>query len=50
MALVRRIARQAWWWIRGVKARDYRRVCARCDRTGQAHWALTDCRRFRRTA
>ena len=38
--------RNLWWFIRGVGPYDYRTVCRRCGRTGQAHWALFGCWRF----
>lgn len=38
---------RAWWWkLRGVRLDDYRGVCQRCGRTGQAHYRLWGCRRF----
>lgn len=35
------------WAIRGVGALAYRRLCARCGRTGQAHWGFGSCFRFK---
>lgn len=47
--ILRTCARSAWWWVRGVQsAEDYRVLCARCGKTGQAHWA-GGCRRFKRS-
>jgi hypothetical protein len=40
--------RRLWWWIRGVGYFDFRRICARCGRTGQAHFGLAGCIRFKR--
>ena len=36
-----------WWWFRGVGKDDYRRRCGRCGRSGQAHYHVAGCRRFR---
>lgn len=41
-----RSLRTLWWRIRGVGAHDYRRLCRRCGRTGQAHWHVRGCWRF----
>lgn len=37
-----------WWLLRGVGVPEYRQLCARCGRTGQVHWSLSGCLRFRR--
>jgi hypothetical protein len=34
------------WKIRGVNAKNYRRVCRACGRTGQMHWSFKGCYRF----
>jgi len=36
-----------WWRLRGVTVDNYRRCCCRCGRTGQAHWPLLGCWRFK---
>lgn len=36
-----------WWWLRGVRVQDYRQLCRRCGRTGQVHWGLRGCWRFK---
>lgn len=38
---------QLWWRIRGVGPTDERALCRRCGRTGQAHWRLWGCWRFK---
>lgn len=35
------------WFVRGVDEHDYRKTCARCGRTGQTHWSLAGCVRFK---
>jgi len=40
--------RALWWWVRGVGMWDYRSLCKRCGRTGQAHCRLAGCWRFKR--
>jgi hypothetical protein len=45
--MIRRILRDLWWRLRGVGPSDYRTVCKRCGRTGQTHWAISGCRRFK---
>ena len=35
------------WRLRGVTVGNYRRCCVRCGRTGQAHWLLLGCWRFK---
>jgi hypothetical protein len=40
--------RRLWWFIRGVDSQDYRTLCSRCGRTGQAHWSPLKCLRFKR--
>jgi hypothetical protein len=37
-----------WWWVRGVGSFDFRRLCSRCGRTGQAHYHWAGCLRFKR--
>jgi hypothetical protein len=39
-----------WWRLRGVGVADYRALCSRCQRTGQAHWGVRGCRRFSRAS
>ena len=36
-----------WWWLRGVRAKDYRHICVRCGRPGQAHFDWHGCWRFK---
>jgi hypothetical protein len=36
-----------WWLIRGGGDENYRKLCRRCDRTGQAHWGWRGCIRFK---
>lgn len=36
-----------WWQVRGVDSCDYRKLCAFCGASGQAHWSLNGCLRFR---
>ncbi len=37
-----------WWLIRGVTTfDDYRCLCLRCGRTGQAHWGVRGCWRYK---
>jgi len=54
MAEPHRVSRHTWlhgmWWlVRGVtEAEDFRRLCKRCGRTGQAHFSLRGCWRFKR--
>jgi hypothetical protein len=43
----RRILIGLWWFVRGVGWNDYRVLCKRCGRTGQAHWSVAGCRRFK---
>ena len=46
-----RALEELWWRIRGVGARDYRQLCARCGLTGQTHYlpgTLLYCPRFKR--
>lgn len=38
------------WGIRGVRTEDYRAICQRCQRTGQAHWEFRGCLRFERSS
>ena len=45
---IRRILTGLWWFVRGVGFDDYRSLCKRCGRTGQAHWSVRDCVRFKR--
>jgi hypothetical protein len=47
MSPFRRIAMGLWWWFRGVSYDDYRQLCKRCGRTGQAHWSARGCIRFK---
>ena len=37
------------WRLRGVGVREFRALCARCGRTGQAHWTGRGCWYFRRS-
>lgn len=43
----RHLLRELWWFLRGVGRRDYRALCRRCGRTGQVHWSLKGCWRFK---
>jgi hypothetical protein len=36
-----------WWRLKGVGVTDYRSLCSRCQRTGQAHWQANGCLRFK---
>ena len=41
---------QAWrplWWMRGVNAETYRKLCSRCGKTGQVHMTDEGCWRFK---
>jgi len=44
---LRTLISELWWWIRGVRANDYRALCRHCGRTGQVHYSLLGCRRFK---
>jgi hypothetical protein len=35
------------WWLRGVTAQNYRKLCKRCGNTGQMHWSWRGCWRFK---
>jgi hypothetical protein len=40
--------RNFWWDVRGVtRPEHYRSLCARCGRTGQVHYAVRGCWRFK---
>jgi len=47
VSTLHQLFRGAWWFIRGVKGNYYRRICARCGFTGQAHWGLKECKCIR---
>ena len=42
-----KLFRYIWWKVRGVGPENYRIICQRCGRTGQAHWGIRGCWRFR---
>jgi len=44
------VLRRLWWWLRGVGADTYRQTCWRCGRTGQTHYNLGGCVRFKKGA
>jgi len=47
MTMIKRILASLRWFVRGVGGNDYRALCKRCGRTGQAHWGIAGCRQFK---
>jgi len=41
------VLRNWWWFFRGVDTANYRKICARCGRTGQVHYDIKGCIRFK---
>lgn len=35
------------WFIRGVNALNFRKICTRCNQTGQAHFPYSKCIRMK---
>jgi hypothetical protein len=41
------IVRAIWHFIRGVSADNFRKLCVRCNKTGQSHIPYSKCIRMR---